>query len=88
MPTKTSVGPNEVVRLEVLRLAPPLVVLRGLVQHLAVNQMIQPRRSPGGGGGLLHLVGPRDWHPVPLAAAGVFEGNNVRLLLLVCFDMG
>jgi hypothetical protein len=24
MPTKTSVGPNEVVRLEVLRLAPPL----------------------------------------------------------------
>jgi hypothetical protein len=25
MPTKTSVGPNEVVRLEVLRLAPPLL---------------------------------------------------------------
>jgi hypothetical protein len=24
MPTKTSVGPNEVVRLEVLRLVPPL----------------------------------------------------------------
>jgi len=28
MPTKTSVGPNEVVRLEVLRLAPPLEVVR------------------------------------------------------------
>ena len=27
MPTKTSVGPNEVVRLGVLRLAPPLVPL-------------------------------------------------------------
>jgi hypothetical protein len=27
MPTKTSVGPNEVVRLEVLRLAPPLELL-------------------------------------------------------------
>jgi hypothetical protein len=26
MPTKTSVGPNEVVRLEVLRLAPPLPI--------------------------------------------------------------
>jgi hypothetical protein len=26
MPTKTSVGPNEVVRLEVLRLAPPLLL--------------------------------------------------------------
>jgi hypothetical protein len=30
MPTKTSAGPNEVVRLEVLRLAPPLV--RGSVR--------------------------------------------------------
>jgi hypothetical protein len=28
MPTKTSVGPNEVVRLEVLRLAPPLRELK------------------------------------------------------------
>ena len=28
MPTKTSVGPNEVVRLEVLRLAPPLLAVR------------------------------------------------------------
>jgi hypothetical protein len=27
MPTKTSVGPNEVVRLEVLRLAPSLLLL-------------------------------------------------------------
>jgi hypothetical protein len=29
MPTKTSVGPKEVVRLEVLRLAPPLKCMTG-----------------------------------------------------------
>jgi hypothetical protein len=32
MPTKTSVGPDEVVRLEVLRLAPPL---RSAARHWA-----------------------------------------------------
>jgi hypothetical protein len=33
MPTKTSVGPNEVVRLEFLRLAPPL--LPAIICYLA-----------------------------------------------------
>jgi hypothetical protein len=41
MPTKTSVGPNEVVRLEVLRLAPPLL---GILAPLARNMSGSDRR--------------------------------------------
>ena len=40
MPTKTSVGPNEVVRLEVLRLAPPLILTQ-LVLDFPVELELQ-----------------------------------------------
>jgi hypothetical protein len=33
MPTKTSAGPNEVVRLEVLRLAPPLLSSKAIKKY-------------------------------------------------------
>ena len=43
MPTKTSVGPNEVVRLEVLRLAPPLPL--GMSNTDAMKQLRGPKHE-------------------------------------------
>jgi hypothetical protein len=58
MPTKTSVGPNEVVRLEVLRLTPPLLGGRA------------DRRSAGGPNPKARATGPASLQcvvPVPLS---------------------
>jgi hypothetical protein len=58
MPTKTSIGPNEVVRLEVLRLTPPLQLAASSQQPVRTVRT-EGLQAEAGGEGILELISGR-----------------------------